>query len=169
MAKDTGKPADGAAPKVNNRKKYILIAVAAIALIGISVGGTLAVVGFGSSDTAPAAQPDTAAVKKPAIYYALPPAFVVNFSVAGRQRFLQTDVSLLIRDADVSAALDLHQPAIRNSLVMLFSAQNFDTLQTIEGKEALREQALANVQAVLQKEIGKAGVEQVLFTSFVMQ
>jgi flagellar FliL protein len=167
MAKDTGKPADGAAPKVNNRKKYILIAVAAIALIGISVGGTLAVVGLGSSDAAPAAQ--AATVKKPAIYYALPPAFVVNFSVAGRQRFLQTDVSLLIRDTDVSAALDLHKPAIRNSLVMLFSAQNFDTLQTIEGKEALREQALTNVQAVLQKEIGKAGVEQILFTSFVMQ
>lgn len=170
MAKDKGKPADGAAPTVNNRKKYLLIGAAAVALIGISIGGTLAVIGLGSSNaSAPATENAAADVKKPAIYYALSPAFVVNFAVSGRQRFLQTDISLLLRDTDVSAALEFHMPVIRNALVMLFSAQDFETLQTPEGKEALREQALTTVQTVLQKEIGKTGVEQVLFTSFVMQ
>ena len=60
-------------------------------------------------------------------------------------------------------------PAIRNALVMLLSGQSFETLQTPEGKEALREQALVKIQEVLQQEIGKPGIEQVLFVNFVMQ
>lgn len=155
---------------VNNRKKYLLFGLAALVLVAVSVGITLLVVTPGmSSPTVPEEVAAADEVKKPALYYSLKPAFVVNFATQGRQRFLQTDVSLLIRDADISAALDLHMPAIRNSLVLLFSAQQFDALQTIEGKEMLREEALASVQGVLLKEIGKPGVEQVLFTSFVMQ
>ena len=52
---------------------------------------------------------------------------------------------------------------------MLFSGQEFEALQTPEGKEALRQASLAEVQKVMQEKIGKPGVEQVLFTDFVMQ
>src|SRR5690606_26831659 len=107
--------------------------------------------------------------KKPAIYYPLQPVFIVNFESQGRQRFLQAELNLMLRDEAVIAALELHMPAIRNSLVMLFSGQTYEDLQTAEGKELLRQQALLNVQEVLEKEIGKPGVEQVLFTNFVMQ
>ena len=72
-------------------------------------------------------------------------------------------------------------PAIRNGLVMLFSAKSFDELQTNEGKEILREEALEIIRSQLQKEqaalaasgkadkVSSANVEQVLFTTFVMQ
>lgn len=72
-------------------------------------------------------------------------------------------------------------PAIRNGLVMLLSAKNFDELQTNEGKEILREEALEIIRSQLQKEkaalvasgkgegVSAANVEQVLFTNFVMQ
>lgn len=170
MAKETGNAVEEAVG-ANSRKKYILIGGAALLLVIISVAATLLIVRF--MGPAPADAPTVTEapvdVRKPAIYYPLKPAFVVNFASAGRQRFLQTDLSLLIRESDISAALDLHMPAIRNGLVLLFSAQDFDNLQTAEGKEELRQQALEKVQEVLLKEIGKPGVEQVLFTSFVMQ
>ena len=39
----------------------------------------------------------------------------------------------------------------------------------MEGKERLRAEALATVKKVLEGETGTADVEQVFFTSFVMQ
>lgn len=82
-------------------------------------------------------------------------------------------------------------PAVRNALVLLLSSQNFDDLQTAEGKENLRLDALDIVQEILdqeqldtlmrmpkkerekfEKEHGSdeiPNIEQVLFTNFVMQ
>lgn len=149
-----------------NRKKIIILMAVAVLLVLISVGATLFFVKSSSSDNAASVD---AELKKPAIYHSLQPAFVVNYVVNGRQRFLQTDISLLIRDTAVGNALDLHAPAIRNSLVLLLSAQDYEALQTAEGKQLLRDDALKAVQELLQQEIGKPGVEQLLFTSFVMQ
>ncbi|MGM8227505.1 flagellar basal body-associated FliL family protein [Cellvibrio sp. ARAG 10.3] len=179
MAKDTKNAqqpaaADAADPQVvakQKRKKLILIIGAVLLLVGISVGVTLTLLSVFSD--APAADAEAASeaepTKQPAIYYPLSPAFVVNFEDRGRSRFLQAELTLLLRDPDVPKALDMHMPAIRNALVMLLSGQSFETLQTAEGKEALREQALVKIQEVLQQEIGKPGIEQVLFVNFVMQ
>jgi flagellar protein FliL len=179
MAKDTKNAqqpaaADAADPQVvakQKRKKLILIIGAVLLLVGISVGVTLTLLSAFSD--APAADAEAASeaepTKQPAIYYPLSPAFVVNFEDRGRSRFLQAELTLLLRDPEVTHALDMHMPAIRNALVMLLSGQSFETLQTAEGKEALREQALVKIQEVLQQEIGKPGIEQVLFVNFVMQ
>ena len=62
-----------------------------------------------------------------------------------------------------------HGPAIRNGLVMLFSSQDPVTLNTRDGKEALRKQSLDEINKVLKEQSGLTGVENVYFTSFVMQ
>lgn len=159
------------------RKKLLLIIGAVLLLVGISVGSTLALVKLFADPELPtvaaeetdALAGETVARKQPAIYYPMQPVFVVNFESQGRQRFLQAELNLLLREKDIVPALELHMPAIRNSLVMLFSGQIYEDLQTAEGKELLRQQALLSVQEVLEKETGKPGVEQVLFTNFVMQ
>jgi flagellar FliL protein len=163
--------------KKAKRKKLLLIVGLILLLVAISVGSTLALVKLfadpapevAAEDAEQAPEEEQVEAKKPAIYYPMQPVFVVNFLSEGRQRFLQAELNLLLREQDVIPALELHMPAIRNSLVMLFSDQLYEDLQTAEGKELLRQQALLSVQEVLQKEIGKPGVEQVLFTNFVMQ
>jgi flagellar FliL protein len=52
---------------------------------------------------------------------------------------------------------------------MLFSGQEPSVLNTREGKEQLRTDALAEIQKVMKAETGKPAVESVFFTSFVMQ
>lgn len=108
-------------------------------------------------------------VKQPAIYFPLKPALIVNFQARGRQRFLQAEITLMVRDNAVIQAVEMHMPMIRNSLVMQLGGQDYETLQTAEGKEALRQDALVTLQGLLEAEIGQPGVEQVLFTNFVMQ
>ena len=156
------------------KKKIILLAIIALVLIGVSVGGTLAVISMLGGNEPPPAEEQAEAEAEPeapkqAIYYPLKPPIIVNYEAKGRQRYLQAELTLMTREADVIGAVELHMPMIRNALVMLIGGQVYEEVQTAEGKEFLRLQCLQELQAIMEKEIGKPGIEQVLFTNFVMQ
>ena len=104
-----------------------------------------------------------------AVYFSLDPPFIVNFSGKSRARFLQVSIEGLTRDATVKEDITKHFPQVRNNLVLLLSGQTYENLNTQEGKSTLRKQVLKEVQKVLEAETGKEGVEDVFFTSFVMQ
>ena len=105
----------------------------------------------------------------PAQYIPFKPDFVSNYTVNGKSRFMKVVVSGMTRDDETRVAMNNHMPALRNALVMLFGAADFDALRTAEGKDALRQAALEVCQEVIQKELGKPGIEQILFTDFVLQ
>ena len=107
--------------------------------------------------------------RRPQIYHPLEPAFVVNFNDDSDVRFLQVTLQIATRDPAVIEQVKEHAPAIRNNLVMLFSNQDPAVLNTREGKETLRTQTLEEVRKVLEEQTGEGGVENVYFTSFVMQ
>lgn len=156
----------------SSKKKIILFALLAGLVVALSVGGTLLVIKIMSPpdpEILPVAEEVLEPAPSPAIYYPLKPPIVVNFSVKGRQRFLQAELTLMTRESDVISAIELHQPMIRNALVLLIGGQPYTEIQTAEGKELLRQQCLQEIQRLLEKEIGKPGIEQVLFTNFVMQ
>lgn len=135
-------------------------------LISAGVAGWFLLSG---NDAEPAEQVAAAPVRQAAIYQALDPAFVVNYTHAGRQRYMQVSVVLMGRDQAGMATLTRHTPLIRNQLVMLFSSEDFETLYSPDGKEQLRERAMLAVQSLLEKEIGSPVVESVLFTNMVLQ
>ena len=59
-------------------------------------------------------------------------------------------------------------PLIRNNLLLLMSNRNYQSMMSREGKEKLRQEALTEVRAVQKKE-GSPDVDDLLFTSFVVQ
>jgi len=161
-----------------SKKKLIIFAVVGLVLILLSVGGTfmlLSMLGgeddMEEIDAALSAGEEEAPVESTdaAIYIPIKPPFIVNFQARGRQRFLQVDVSLMSRDNEAINAVQMHMPLIRNALVLLFGSQSYAELQLAEGKESLRQDALMEVQKIMEKEIGRPGIEEVFFTSFVMQ
>lgn len=124
------------------------------------------------SDVATAEKEDgdkTTSSENEAVYFSLDPPFIVNFSGKSRARFLQVSIEGLTRDPKVKEDITKHFPQIRNNLVLLLSSKTHDELSTQEGKVALRKQVLKEVQKVLEAETGHEGVEDVYFTSFVMQ
>lgn len=163
---------DGAS-KGGGKKKIIILAILALLLIGASIGGTI----FALKMLAPppevveeeVAPEPVEETKSPAIYFPIKPAIVVNFNYKGRQRYAQVEITLLIRDASVISAIELHAPMINNALILTISGQSYEDIQSAEGKELVRQACLQAVQKILEAEIGKPGVEQVLFTNFVMQ
>lgn len=168
-----------------NKKKLIIFIIVGIVLIGLSVGGTLFAVKMLSPE--PAAETDAEVAldedgnpivaeedvveetKGYAIYFPLKPPIIVNFQARGRQRFLQADVTLMTREDDVVEAIETHMPMIRNALVIKFSSQIYEELQTEPGRELLRQESLEELQNIMLQEIDKTGIEKLLFTNFVMQ
>ncbi len=173
-AKAPAADADGKPAGKSKLKLIILIVVGLLLAIGLSVGATLFFLKGDKKEEAKSeehAKTEDAGkpVKKLAIYEVLAPAFVVNYNFKGRQRYMQVSVALMGRDKAEMDALHEHMPVLRNNLVMLFSGQDFEALSTPVGKEMLRQQTTASVQALAQKETGKMAVEQVLFTNIVLQ
>lgn len=171
---EENEPAEGEESGQNpgGKKKLILLIVLGLVLIGASVGGTLFAIGMMKEDEVVANDANVEATPEPqkqAIYYPIKPHIIVNFDTKGRKRYLQAEITFLVREPDVVAAIELHMPMIRNALVMLIGGQVYSEIQTAEGKEFLRLECLQEIQTILEKEIGKPGVEQVLFTNLVMQ
>jgi flagellar FliL protein len=155
-------------------KNILLFTLAAIVLIGITVGTTVfflgnTPLGKGSEAGGEGAEQSEQKPLSPPEYLAIKPAFLVNFQNPKGARFLQVTVEVMSRQEKVIEAVKHHLPVIRNSLVFLFSSQDAAVISTREGKESLRQQVLVEIQKILEAQIGEPGVEDVYFTSFVMQ
>jgi flagellar FliL protein len=150
-----------------SKKTIIIFAIVVLLAIGASVGGTLMFLG-GSEPEAVEAQPDVARPQA-AIYHNLRPAFIINYVTGSKPRFLQADLTVMVRDPSVVEALINHSPLVRSRIVNYLTDQDFFTLQTHEGKEALREGLRELLDAILQEQEQIAGVQSVLLTNFVMQ
>ena len=105
---------------------------------------------------------------KAAVYYAIDPPLVVNFEDGSVVRFLQISMEIMAHDQKAIDSVQKNIPLIRNNLLLLMSNRNYQSLMSRDGKEKLRAEALAEVNAV-QKKQGGADVDDVLFTSFVVQ
>lgn len=103
-------------------------------------------------------------------YMELKPAFITNYGGAGAVHFLKAEITLrMSKEIDANELVMHHMPQLRHELIMLFSKQPEENLQTMQGKEQLRLEALAAVQKVINAEEGKKLVEDLLFTNFVIQ
>lgn len=162
------KPAAHAAPpppRSSNVALWILIVLLLMGLAGAGAWWWLqGRAGAPGAEAAPAP-----AASSPARYYALEPAFVVNLADTTSVRYLQADVQVMTRDEATGAALELHNPAIRNRLLLLFGQQTAAALAQRSAKERLQEQALIEVRGVLKSERAADKVEAVFFTSLVTQ
>ncbi len=156
-----------------SKGKLIIMVEAGLLLMATIIGATLYFLGlFGGDDEiedGAGIPEEVVEVQAAAMYYPIKPSFIVNFQSRGRQRYLQVDVNIMTRGSKVFDAIQAHLPLIKNQLVMLFSGENYENLQTDEGRELLRQKAQHEVQAIVEQETGLAGVEQILFTNFVMQ
>lgn len=161
-------PADAKAAKpAKSGKAFLLIAViAAVA----AAGGAGWYFAQKKTPGHAAAEPAAAKIPAPAQYFPLDPAFVVNLNNASSgAQFLQVEIQLMTRDPAALEILKQQAPGIRAKLLMQLSQVNADSLTTLEGKEALRKQALASVKTMMTAETGRPIVEDLVFTSFVMQ
>ncbi len=159
--------------KGGKAKLIIVLTVLVLVLVGGAVAATLFLTGVLSPQAravADASAPPRLSVpQSPAQYVSLDPPLILAFEYEGQTRFAQISLSAMARSEATIEAVEIHLPRIRNSLIMLFSTQSFESLETTAGKESVREQALQAVREILRAEARVADVEALYFTNFVMQ
>jgi flagellar protein FliL len=107
---------------------------------------------------------------EPAIYTPLDPPFVVSFEDQdGGSRFLQLTLQAMARDEHTIDQIKTHAPALRNAFLFLISGYKIEELATLQGKEKLRAAMLVSANEIMERNTGKAGVEEIFFTSLVIQ
>ena len=62
-----------------------------------------------------------------------------------------------------------HKPYLRNNLVMMFSAQESEIMNSSQGREQLRKLALDEVRAVMEQLEGMPYIDDLYFSNFVVQ
>ena len=103
------------------------------------------------------------------MYVGIIPALVGNYSSGMKMKFYKADIALKVTGSEAEEKVKYHEPLIRNQLVQLFSQQTDETLGSMDAKEKLRQEALKQVQQVLEQEEGKPYVEDLLFNNLILQ
>jgi flagellar FliL protein len=169
MASDEQPEGIDQAPAKKRGRFPLMIGVALVVLAAVGGGGY-----FWHSRHAVSAKPDKAAAAdpvKPEFYQALEPAFVVTFREGDTDalRYLQVGVTLMAHDQQALNVAKEADPVVRDGLVSLFSSQKFDVVTSTAGREKLQADALATVRGIVQKRLGRPGIDALYFTSFVIQ
>lgn len=150
------------------KSKLLIIIIAVVVLVLIGVGAMMFL-----SDDKPTDDSETeiTAVKQAPIYYAIEKPLIVNFGdqSQGAVRYLSIKLKVMARDQAVIDAFTLNEPAIQHELLLLFFAQKYADLNTVEGTKILQEQTLSTINKVLKAEHTTGELESVYFTSLLMQ
>lgn len=151
--------APAAAPKMKKKWPWIVLV---LLLVSGSTGAAWYVLKvIPAQDQAEAEPPPP-----PTIYHELRPAFVANLPGG---RFLQVELDLMAHDQAVIDAVERHNPAIRNDLLLLLGNQNPSEVASLEGKLNVQREAVQAINTILAKREQNLKVEEVYFSSFVMQ
>lgn len=164
------------APKKSKRK--LMLIAGATAVLVVAGAATFFLLGNKPAPEEPAK--DGKAAAKPAVkasapgvpkklLYAPMETFTVNLRAADSEHFLQTIINLEVADAPTAETIKQQMPAIRNRVLLLLSSKAVDELVTREGKEKLATEIAAEVRKSLDGPGPTKGLEQVLFSHFVIQ
>lgn len=155
--------------KKGGKGKLIIIILVVLLLAG---GGAAFFLLKGGDDDA-AAEGDAEAeevvkVEKREPYYAKMKKLLVNLEHNGRTRYVQVEMQLMSYTEEVVDQAYRDMPAVRDRLINLYNAQDFEALKTPDGKDALRAATLEAVNLALDLTPPEA-VDEVYFESFVLQ
>ena len=121
--------------------------------------------GFSAAQAAEEEQPSYAS----SAYISIGDPLILNLSGPKRLTFLQLSADVLINDSDAEETIKTHVPAIRHSLIMLLSEQTARDIKSPTKREAIRQQATSQVQALIADLSGSKGIGEILFSSILVQ
>jgi len=152
---------DTAPPKKSKAKLFIMLG-----LLVLLLGGGGAAAWYFLKDSG-----DGTAEAKPV--KVVPPQFLAletfTVNLQDSEQYLQVDITLQVPDVAAVDALKLHMPRVRSRLLALLSSKHADELFTPEDKERLAGEIQAEITKPLHASSPPPVVDDVLFTSFVIQ
>lgn len=101
-------------------------------------------------------------------YVEITPSFVANYQ-SPKLKYVRADITVIATNTLAAEAIGRHQPLIRHHLIMLLSRQTEENLVTPEGRSQLKQDAIQEIIKVLESEQESTEVQDLLFTSFIVE
>lgn len=108
------------------------------------------------------------ATPSPPVFVALD-QFTVNLLPEGSDQYLQVTLAIKVADNSAVDAIKLYMPEVRNRILLLLSSKQASDLITIEGKQKLSEEIMAETRKPVAPLLPQEKIMGALFTSFVIQ
>jgi flagellar protein FliL len=160
-------PASEAAPKKKGKGKLIIIAVAALAVL--AGGGAGAWMFLKKPHDGKAAHKKEEKKKAPPVFVNLEP-FTVNLQPDQEDaHYLQTDIVLQVADEKMVEPIKVQMPIIRSSILLLLSSKSAQELGSAQGKRKLAQEIIGETSKHLALADVSGEVENIHFSSFVIQ
>ena len=152
------------APKKKGKGKLLLILCGAVMLAGGAAGGGVYFGLIGSHAEATEAKPKV----HPIAYVPIETSFTAN--VRDSDAIMQLAIGVSTTGGEeAAAAIKTHELPIRSAVLMELADAEGDPLLHAEGKNQLRRRLTKAINVVLAEKAGKARVDDVYFTSFLIQ
>ena len=155
---------DAASPPKSKTRLYVLLGLVLLLLIGGAAGGWFWWQKQGSQPGAAKAAPPA-----PPVFVNMDP-FTVNLqSETGSEQFLQTSFTVQVGGPTDVEAIKLYQPQVRSRILLLLSSKTASEISTLEGKRKLADEIIAQIKKPFAPNAPQLKVNDVFFTSFVIQ
>lgn len=158
-------------PKKGSPLKLIIILVVALAVLG--GGGFFAYTKFFKAHPPAEAAEEghekqgaataKAQSEKPVIYDWEP--LMVNLADPGGKRYLKLNMKVELTNEKALEELKTRSFQLKDAMLMLLSGKEFDDISTSSGKQALKQETIAQVNKILKQ----GQVKEIYFTDFIVQ
>jgi flagellar FliL protein len=157
-------------PPRKSKKKLFIVIGALVVLLGGGAGAWLLTRG-GDHPASTEAEAETEKEKghDPSLAPIFVPLETFTVNLQGGEQYLQTDITLQMHDQEEVDALKVYMPLIRSRLLAMLSSKHADNLVTPDDKKQLAQEILAQVKQPFYPKGKPQKVDDVLFTSFVIQ
>jgi flagellar FliL protein len=160
-----------AAPAGGKKKMMVMIIAAVVALGGIGGGAAWFFLHGKSDDAAPAKTKHKEAAKSgPPVFVTVEP-FTVNLQPGenGNDQYLQLAFTLQVSGLEEVEVIKNNMPKVRSRMLLLLSGKHASEINTPEGKKQLSDEIIAKLKEPFEDRGSQQDVNEVLFTSFIIQ
>ncbi|MGX9462979.1 flagellar basal body-associated protein FliL [Shewanella sp. A14] len=101
-------------------------------------------------------------------YYGFEPDIVTNY-ISNRKKlgFVKISVELMVKDPNDLVSLEHHDPLLRSAMVEILGNQSEDKVKSLSGREEIRRECYETVNSLMEKEVGRPIVVNLLFTKYL--
>ncbi|MGK0408796.1 MAG: flagellar FliL protein [Shewanella psychromarinicola] len=101
-------------------------------------------------------------------YYGFEPDIVTNY-ISNRKKlgFVKISVELMVKDPNDLMSLEHHDPLLRSAIVEILGNQSEEKVKSLSGREDIRRECYETVNRLMEQEVGRSIVVNLLFTKYL--
>jgi flagellar FliL protein len=91
--------------------------------------------------------------------------FIVNLADQGGKRYLRATIDVEYNNESLTEEIEKRLPQIKDSILMILPTKTFEDVNSVEGKNGLREEIITKLNSFFSAE----SITTIYFTEFVIQ